>query len=333
MTTTDDPWRDLEPPEGSVQVTALRIDPEISWNFFWGRATGGSYLLLLRHAAESSHKGSLPRLRGIDLVDSSGDDPMLIWSLEDSAQRDIFYRLCLDIVDGSSSASNEREAVAIAIARTWRWHHLLRGGTDGRLSPEEQKGLIGELLFLDRHLLTLLPTSDAISSWHGPLDAPKDFEVARVAVEAKARRGAATPFVAISSEFQLDTSGVDKLFLYVVELDEAPDEAEEAFTVTRIAERVRESVSAQDSGSLEPLESLLQAVGFQWTDDYSDSFWVEGKSRFFDVRPEFPGIAAPELRSGVSHVQYAISLTECEPFAVDEAEVRTALREASTHAS
>lgn len=328
---SDDPWRDLAPPAASVHVTALRIDPEISWNFFWGRATDGGYLLLLRHAEESSYEGRLPRLHGIDLTDSAvRDDPMLIWSLEDPGQREIFYRLCLDIVDAARSAPSEKEAVAIAVARTWRWHHLLRGGTDQRLSPEEQKGLIGELIFLERHLLTLLPTPDAISSWHGPLDAPKDFEVANIAVEAKARRGAATPFVAISSEFQLDTSGVDRLFLYVVELSQSPEEADEAFTVTGIAERVRESVRSLDGGSLEPLESLLQAVGFEWTDDYSDSFWVEGKSRFFDVRPGFPGITAPELRSGVSRVQYSISLIECEPFAVDETEVRSALKEAST---
>ena len=329
----DDPWKDLVPPEGSVQVTARRIDPQISWNFFWGRATDGNYLLLLRHAVESSHEGSLPRLRGVDVVDAAGDDPMLIWSLEDSAQRDIFYRLCRDIVDGSAFASSEQEAVAIAVARTWRWHHLLRGGTDGRLSLEEQKGLIGELLFLDRHLLTLLSTSDAISSWHGPLGTPKDFEVARVAVEVKARRAAATPFVAVSSEFQLDASGVDRLFLSVVELDQAPEEAEGAFTVTEIAERVRKSVGAEDTGSLESLESLLEAVGFRWTDDYSDSFWVEGRTSFFEVRPEFPGIAASELRPGVSRVHYSVSLTECEPFVVNEADVHAVLREASTHVS
>jgi hypothetical protein len=333
MTTTSDPWKDLKPPEDSVQVTARRIDPAMPWNFFWGRATDGRYLLLLRHAAEASRERALPALRGIELVDSTGDDPMLIWALEDPAQRDIFHRLCSDIIDGSSGAASEKEAVAVAIARTWRWHHLLRGGSDGRLSAEQQKGLIGELVFLERYLLTLLPTSDAISSWHGPLDAPKDFEVAKLAIEAKARRGAAAPYVSISSEFQLDTSGVDKLYLYVIELAQAPEEAEGAFTVTDVAERVRQLVNAEDSGSLEPLESLLEAVGFQWTDDYSDSSWVEGNSRFFDVRPEFPRVAAPELRSGVSDLQYSISLHECEPFAVDAADVLAALKEASTHAS
>ncbi len=79
-----------------------------------------------------------------------------------------------------------------------------------------------------------------------------------------------------------------------------------SFTVTDVAERIRESVSVLDAGSVELLESLLQAVGFRWTDDYSDSFWVEGAAQLFEVGTNFPSIAPPDLRSGVSRVQALI---------------------------
>jgi len=36
--------------------------------------------------------------------------------------------LCRDIVECTARAKSEREAVALTLARTWRWHHLLRGG-------------------------------------------------------------------------------------------------------------------------------------------------------------------------------------------------------------
>ena len=82
--------------------------------------------------------------------------------------------------------------MSAALSRTWRWHHLLRGGRGTLLSPEEQKGLLGELFVLERLLLPRMDASSAVTAWRGPLGAPKDFEAARVAIEAKARRGGAT---------------------------------------------------------------------------------------------------------------------------------------------
>ena len=87
--------------------------------------------------------------------------------------------------------------------RTWRWHHLLRGGGSTlcyRL--EEQKGLLGELLVLERPFCCLTSgASTAVAAWRGPLGSPKDFEIGRVAIEVKARRGGAIArHVAITSE-------------------------------------------------------------------------------------------------------------------------------------
>ena len=109
--------------------------------------------------------------------------------LRNSNQRDIFQTLCLDIISAAARAESEAQAVSAALMRTWRWHHLLRGGRGSLLSPEEQKGLLGELLVLERILLPRMDAASAVTAWRGPLGAPKDFEIARVAIEAKTRRG------------------------------------------------------------------------------------------------------------------------------------------------
>ena len=336
MTTlTDDPWVGLDPPPTAPQVSARRVDSQLPWDFFWARDPEGSYLLLFRHAKASRPKAPLPRLRGIGLKTTAEVDPdqqTLIWSLEDSSQKDIFQRLCRDIVESTSTATTELEAASIAIARTWRWHRLLRRGSDELLTNEEQKGLIGELLFLERYLLPVLRPSDALTAWRGPLGSPKDFEVGRVAIEAKARRGAAEPFVAISSEFQLDTTGTDTLYLYVVEIGAAPEGAQAAFSVATVAARVRDSLNTPDGQALESLESLLEEVGFRWTDDYADTLWIEGPARFFEVGAGFPRIAASAIPPGISRVRYSIALSECVPFGVEDEVVRSALKEAATHA-
>lgn len=324
----NDPWNDLAPPSNADAINAKRIDAEIPWGFFWARGIDRKCLLVLRHAPDSMPRGRLPKLKGIEITASSGDDEnscMLMFRLLDSAHRDIFHRLCNDIVNGAAVAASEKEAIEISLNRTWRWHHLLRGGGDGRLTLEEQKGLIGELLILERHLLPILTAFDAVSAWRGPLGAPKDFEIGRVCIEAKARRGGATPFITINSEHQLDNGGCDSLFLYVSELDQAPSDANNGFTVSHVANRIRERIALSDNAAIDAFEVLLMATGFSWEDDYSDCQWVEGPSRLYKVSGEFPKLSASLVPAGITHVKYSLSLVECAPYLTADEEMKNTL--------
>lgn len=317
----ENPWKDIEPPGIASSVKARRVDASLPWNFFWARGVDNAVFLTLSHDSESAPAMPLPHLQDIEITLSPTDETgtrILALKLLDAGQQDIFLTLCLDIIASSAHAESEAEAVLLALTRTWRWRHLLRGGRSLLLSPEEQKGLIGELLVLERLLLPQLGAAAAVGAWRGPLDAPKDFEVGRVAIEAKAHRGGATPFVAITSEDQLDETGVDALFLYVVDLNEVPEGASEGLTVSEIADHVRERVFTLDPGAAGNLETLLSAAGLRAEDDYSPYRWLEGPSHLYRVTEGFPRIARIELRSGVSHVHYSVSLPECEPFVVAE---------------
>jgi hypothetical protein len=317
---TDDPWKDIAPPSGLDAVSAKRVDPDIPWNFFWGRSLDRKCLFVLAHAPESAPVGQLPKLKGVEITDvirGASVERLLIFKLIEDAHRDIFERLCRDVVACAVRAQSEREAVALTLARTWRWHHLLRGGRDGRLSLEEQKGLAGEVMLIERHLLKCLSPREILDSWRGPLDSPKDFEIGRLCVEVKARRGAATPHIAISSSDQLDTAGVDELFLSVVELDQAPADTFQSFTLSNLAIRVRDRLLQIDVSVGDLLDRLLAAAGFDWLDDYSDTRLIEGASSMFRVTEGFPRLSSSAMPSGITHVRYSIGLQDCLPFIVE----------------
>lgn len=319
-----DPWEDLEPPRVANAINAKRVDAECPWGFFWARSIDDRCLFVIQHTRESSPTSKLPRLQGVEVTESDGADGIgrvLVFKLHESVHRDLFHQLCLDILASASGAKNEKEMVHIALARTWRWHHLLRGGGDQRLSPEEQKGLIGELLVIERHLLRVLSAGDSVAAWGGPLGAPKDFEIGQTCVEVKTRRGGAAPFVKINSESQLDEAGLVALFLFVADLDRAPVDSGDGLTVTEIAQRVRQALEQMDVGAIESFENVLGAAGFRWTDDYSDSRWLEGSVRIYRVGPGFPRLAASQMPPGVSAVKYSISLVECDPYSVDAKEM------------
>jgi Putative PD-(D/E)XK family member, (DUF4420) len=315
----NDPWEELVPSTGPTSLNARRVDPASRWQFYWGKGSDRRCVLALQHSSDVVISAHLPVLRGIECVLTSGEterERLLCLKLQDSTQKDLFHRLCLDIISAGKEALSEAEVVERTIARTWRWHHLLRGGSDRRLSLEEQKGLIGELIVMETILIPNLRPKDAASAWHGPLGAPKDFQIGRIAIEAKARRGGAIPHVGISSEDQLDESGTDALFLHVSELDEAAAEDADSFTVTTKAEQVRELLRIKDPAASDAFDTLLLAGGFRWEDDYSDAFWIAGPSNIYRVSDDFPRIQADRLLGGVSSVTYSVALRACEPFHV-----------------
>ena len=135
------------------------------------------------------------------------------------------------------------------------------------------------------------------------------------------------PKPAIASEDQLDESGVDSLFLFVIDLDQAPADATGAMTVRNVADRLRQHLFSLDPGAADVFDTLLSAAGIRPEDDYSNSHWLEGSSRLYLVTGEFPRIARTAVRSGVSHVRYAISLGDCEPFTTSESALAEALTE------
>jgi hypothetical protein len=323
-----DPWKGLKPPSAANAINAKRVDAQCPWGFFWARSVDDRCLFVIQHDPDAAPAGRLPRLQGVEVTASDGPDEarrVLVFKLHDSSQRDLFHSLCLDILSSASQAESEREMVRTALARTWRWHHLLRGGGDDRLSPEEQKGLIGELILIERHLLRVLSAGDAVAAWSGPLDAPKDFAIGQICIEVKARRGGAAPFVKISSENQLDETGLAALFLFVIDLDRAPADSGDGQTIREIAFRVRQTIELADVGAVESFEHLLTAAGFRWTDDYSDARWLEGSVRVYRIGPGFPRLAASRMPAGVSEVRYRIALTECEPFSVKAEEMESSI--------
>ena len=236
---------------------------------------------------------------------------------------EVFLEFCLDVIRATNRATTEGEALGRFVGRAWTWQRFLASGRDGRLSAAEQMGLLGELSILRNLLIPTLGAGSAVASWTGPLGTPKDFELGAVAVEAKALSGAVGPLVRISSEHQLATDGLDQLFLGVVAV--ARSDAKGAVTITGYARTVRELLSG---AAVDDLEERLRAVGFNWSEDYSDTRWQVGRRQWFLVEPAFPRITPAHFPNGVSAVRYSVSLPACQDFEVSEDLVRAALRNA-----
>lgn len=317
--TTDDPWGSISPPIRSDLISARRVSEKTPWGLYWAVDADRNLLLILQHREGVRRAARLPKLRGLRvevLPADLGSDERILIRLTDGEQKDIFLRFCRDIVDSTILATTEEQAVERFLARTWRWHRLLQGDRDSRLGDEEQKGLIGELLVLQRHLLPVLGATDSVRCWTGPLGTPQDFEVSRVHIEAKTR-GSSVPRVAISSEFQLESNNADALFLHVTEVAVAAEGTADAGTLTDIAKKTRSAIAEHNMMAVELFEERLAAVGFDWTDDYADRLWLVAGESLYEVREGFPRITSAMFPGGIGNVRYAILLPDCEEFRVD----------------
>ncbi len=317
--TTDDPWSSIPHPLSQAsRINARRVSTATPWGLYWAVDIDQNALLILQHDGAIQRPPGLPRLRGLQVETQpadDGSDERIIIRLIDREQRDIFLRFCQDIVEATMLGKTEEQAVQRFLARTWRWHRLLQRGHEDLLSDDRQKGLIGELLVLEKRVLPVLGALDAARCWTGPLGAPHDFEISGTHIEAKAH-DSGTPRISVSSEHQLALGGAATLFLHVVEMTSAVDGAVGALTITDFARRVRSLMAHEDMAAVEILEARLEEVGFYWTDDYSDKLWLVGGETLYEVRAGFPRITPQELSSGIGVVRYRISLPECEAFRV-----------------
>lgn len=303
----NDPWERIEPDE------AKRVNAAGRFDFFWVVLDAGVPGLMLKLPTLPQPVPRLPKLKNLvaSFRSISGGSAFVL-GLKEKSQVEIFETLCRDVVEAGEAGADRDEALSRAIQRTRRWYHLLRGGKSNGLSVEEQRGLVGELAFL-RELVSALGPDTAIEAWTGPTGSAKDFELIGSCVEVKARRVAAKPFVAISSEDQLSDVEGSRLYLRVVDVASAvlPEGQSLHDHVRLTAEMFEETGTA-----FEAWEEALYSAGYDPENDYDDRRWLLAAMSDYEVTEGFPRISAP-LAPGVENVRYAISLDACEPFKLD----------------
>ncbi|MBI6630356.1 PD-(D/E)XK motif protein [Pontibaca salina] len=303
-----DPWERLDPDE------AKRVDVAGRFDFFWVVLEAGMPGLMLRLPGLPQPLPRLPKLK--NLVASfrpvSGGSAFVL-GLKERSQVEIFETLCRDVVEAGEAGADRDEALVRALQRTRRWYHLLRGGKTNGLSVEEQRGLVGELAFL-RDLVPAFGPETAIEAWTGPTGSAKDFELIGSCVEVKARRVAAKPFVAISSEDQLADVEGSRLCLRVVNVASAVlPEGQSLHDHVRMTAEMFE----EDGAAFEVWEETLFSTGYDPENNYDDRRWLFGTTSDYEVTAGFPRISAP-LAPGVENVRYAIALDACEPFRLED---------------
>ncbi len=321
--TTKHPWDALSAPSSCGEFFAKLIAGSDNPNHkrvFWAKSWEARPALLVEYRCDPWKAVSLPTFKNIEVIDHP-DERSLVIELLDLGMQDIFLKVCIDIVAALQDIP-EKATRRACLLRLERWSSFLKPSRS-KLSPEQQKGLIAELHFLERDMLDVHEAADALRGWTGPEAGPRDFAYGQTFIEVKSKRSSANPTIVISSEEQLNVNPTERLYLYVAELNSAPTDDGDAFTITDVVAEVRSAFDSSIQRAL--LDSKLANVGYFDEDDYSDSKWSEGGAYYYAVIEGFPKIDSHSCKPGVERVTYQVDLDYCEDYKVERASVLGAM--------
>jgi len=178
--------------------------------------------------------------------------------LLDNDLKDIFSLFIQNILENIESSVTESEAITTTLNLVSKWKKLFDKIHFNCLSLEQQKGLTGELLFLNFLLHNEKTSSNAVNGWTAAETdfQAKDFTFGSVGIEVKFT-SSKQPRVKISNERQLDAENLSDLFLVLYSAEAVK---ENGFSLNSLVLQTRQAISNDEERSF--FNAKLQLSGY-----------------------------------------------------------------------
>ena len=264
-------------------------------------------------------KTDLPEAAGfrVDIGQFPGDkNPSLIIVLQDEDCKDVFSALLEDMVSRLEMVNSDKECVAVLVNRLSTWKSFMKGYLKKGLTPEQQRGLFGELHVLG-YLLISRFGNRMVDAWVGPDDASQDFQFDGIAVEVKTTIQKKPQHISISNERQLDRGTLDVLVLANISVDE---NAATGMTLKEKVDEIKDLLGDSVPSQVRFTERL-NLVGYNdlQADGYDKRYDVRSTS-LYSVEDDFPKIVADDLMDGVGNIRYSVTIDVCTQYLLTEEE-------------
>ena len=279
-------------------------------------------LTLRTPATGSDIDVSAYRMIRTDIVEEPGDET--VWfrvTVEAKGVEYEAYSLLQAVTDQLQQGDDLERALHVALDA---FRGLLARAP--RLSEDQEIGLFGELVALDR-LIDGVGETKALAAWLGPRAEEHDFVLGEADVEVKTTRSERRIHV-IHGLGQLTPTPGRPLHLMSVQVTGA-GAAGNGETLPELIERIRRRLR---SGRTD-FDDRLTDCG--WEDAQADRLYttrllVRSEPRFYTVDEDFPAITSAGLSRIMTHpelvrsIDYRIDVTDLEPEGTAPAEFTTA---------
>jgi hypothetical protein len=257
------------------------------------------------------------RFKGVEIYTLQSDTESkieLYIYLLDNDLKDIFSLFIQNILEEIEKSVTESEAIKTTLNVVSKWKKLFDKINFNGLSLEQQKGLIGELLFLNTLLDDEKAIANAVNSWTGAEQdfQAKDYTLGSVGVEVKFT-ASKQPRIKVSNERQLDAENLSELFLILYSTEAVKDNG---ISLNSIVEQTRQKITTEEELSI--FNAKLQLNGYFDEDKEHYARMYSLKRTFvFNVSSEFPKIIKGQLPLGIYDTSYSIEISAVENFIVE----------------
>ena len=231
--------------------------------------------------------------------------------------REIFTIFCSDILEHWIPHAGASDSLKSLSRRLARWKKFFQRGAQFGLSREDYVGLYGELSFIEASIKAGAASLPIVSAWQGPLGTNQDFLFGPLAVEVKTTTGTELDKVRITNARQLDSTGLQSLFLTRYAFDFRQGSGR---TLPQLVTSLKTALAANSPDALSVFNDRLLEAGF--VEGVPNEFDIWGFTpRHFDaynVGDGFPRLLESSLPSGVSEVSYILNLSAAAPFHILE---------------
>lgn len=320
--TTNDRWAELETSGfDSPGTNRLRVAPSSPHDLFIGVVQPGRHYCFWYEVPTDtvSTDYRLPSLRSIRttiqaIVEAPATTRIQL-ELEKTELDDVYKAMVNDLIGTIAATPDDDSGLSALNQRTERWRRLLEiNGTRG-LSMTDRRGLFGELIVLGQLLDTGGSARRTVISWTGPYGGHQDFQASQAAIEVKTTVTKQPQSLIITSERELDPTGVPHLYLVHISLDERRGGSGQSLNALIATLR---SKLANDAVALTAFEDALMTYGYlhKQAAFYEAPCYSVRQQNAFEVVGGFPCITEADVRTGIGDVRYRIQLAALQPFAV-----------------
>ncbi len=255
------------------------------------------------------------RFKGVELFNlPTKSQNELYIHLIDNDLKGIFALLIQNIIDDINSVSTEKECIITALNTISKWKRLFDKINFNGLLPESQKGLIGELLFLNTLLENEKTTLSAVRYWTSTEREfeSKDFTAKSIGVEIKFTTSK-QPRIKITNEKQLDSDSLTDLFLVLYSAEAVKDNG---ISLNSLIEETRRKLFTEQDLLL--FNSKLQLNGyFEQDQEHYNTQYLVKSTYYLCVKDDFPRIIKSQLPIGIYETSYSIEISAVKNFIID----------------
>lgn len=296
--------------ECKSSMSYKRVNPTHPVNIYVGyNEKGNKSLAIISNKCDLEFEST--RLINVVLNVRSDGNYVLSFNLLDDSLSDIFYQFISDIVDKTYNL-NEYSPIAFAIERWKKWIDMFKNPKNIFLSENEIRGLLGELIYLEKYMFKRYGIDKSLESWIGCSLSHKDFEIDDTWYELKTIKENALT-VTISSIEQLDSNKNGELVL--VKLEPSNESINEPIKLNDYIKKIENYFS--NESQLNVFKEKLNERKYFYATEYDKYIYSIKSINHYIVNKDFPKLKSEDLPDSIARASYDLYIKKIENFKIE----------------